>query len=238
MTKDLSRETLRIKARWAAKIEAKILQYGGGKPGKNEVAKRAKITVKTVENWIGVLPRSGERKGSGGRRKSDGARIGTVPPLAKMAYACKRLDLSLHFILYGTGEATPVAGALREHVEGVLSDDVAWRAFVRRWDTALDGEKLLKFVVEEVRNLVTALSETDTALQHLETLGNMTHKEPHGFHAFRRLYAYVDHSASPALQQKAAALMTDWSPSLTGFGVSGDALRIDRFGAKRRKPGA
>ena len=83
-----------------------------------------------------------------------------------------------------------------------------------------------------------ALSETDTALQHLETLGNMTHKEPHGFHAFRRLYAYVDHSASPALQQKAAALMTDWSPSLTGFGVSGDALRIDRFGAKRRKPEA
>lgn len=199
---------------------------------KEKAADKIKCHVRTVNHAL-------RRPGKDTRRQWEELvqRDPWMMGLANLADFAELTGLSVDHLLFGKGVAKPAAAIVQQRIEHLLSDDPTWRAFVRRWSTGVDGDKALRFVVEHVRELVTELSETDAALQHAETLGNLTLSNPHGFHAFRRLYTHVGQS-SPASQQKAAALLTDWSPSVVGIAVNGDTVWIDRFGAKRRTRGA
>jgi len=144
MTKDLSR--VGIRARWEQQIEKAVIRFGG----KEAVASRVGVDVRTVGNWLGVKPHRGTKgRGSNGRKKVDGIRVGTIPRDAEFAAACDSLGISANYILFNRRP---------ELLEDEFTQD--WMAGMCDWlvhtlnlpaGTTLDGPRVRAFILEAIR---------------------------------------------------------------------------------------
>ena len=144
MTKDLSR--IAIRARWEQQIEKAVQRFGG----KGGVASRAGVHVRTVGNWLGVKPNRGTKgRGSNGRRKVGGVRIGTIPRDAEFADACVALGISANYILFNRRPEL----LEDERTQDWVAEMCAWLASENGIDATaqLDGPRIRAFVLAATR---------------------------------------------------------------------------------------
>lgn len=169
-----------------------------------------------------------------------------LPSGATIIAFCRAAEISHDWLLTGSGamelrhrDSNVSSADLETYVELQLADDPAWRRLTTRYDTGVDGAKVLDFVVETMRMLVRDLEEVETVMDDAQSSLSMACTAPNAPHkavtrATRNLLFYIAHSR-PDVQERAGELLRDWTPNAFGFAVSENSITIDRHGAKRRR---
>lgn len=117
------------------------------------VAAQAQVTVRTVQDWLGVKRRSQNKagsRGSHGRRKADGERVGTLPKAPELAAACALLEIAPGAILLGNEAPFPLVDQLERHFASIIDRKQPGIPF----GIEIDGAKALKLIEARAREII------------------------------------------------------------------------------------